>query len=118
MNSMLDILKENTQDIKDNLKSVKSVQRGFIKSGTTPTGEFKGDDWVSTNGNTCNYIDLNISYVDINKSIILIDNLPYYYSSDYKVAGYFTSNTKIRLVENVSASAIQNNIVWQVIEFY
>ena len=103
MNSMLDILKENTQDIKDNLKSVKSVQRGVIsKNGST---------------NIPQTIEIELSPIVPEKSFVILTSS----GTNYEVYCFFVveSLTENRLtISHGSINDYTQKVGWQVVEFY
>lgn len=83
------------------VRIVKSVQRGIN----------------TTVGNSAKSVDITISAVDVNKSIVIVDFNSDANSNKQRPIGYFTSSTVLHLeaYEPIDFGVVTS---WQVIEFY
>lgn len=101
------------------ISAVKSVQKGIIQRVSTYSKE-------DSSFENAHYIDINISDVDIDKSIILVNTASASSGSGTNIINYFPcarfiSGNVIRVYEtfeyNDGGSYIEK-FIWKVIEFY
>ena len=85
------------------VKIVKSVQRGIN----------------TTVGDSAKSVDITISAVDVNKSIVIIEARISTTDDRFKPIGYLTSSTILHL-ESMEIDSYRDTVTtsWQVIEFY
>lgn len=112
---------ETSQEIKSiasNIRGVKSIQQGFISQPATNNSAYTSG--VDTDASNLAYYDLTVNPVDMNNTIVLLNQSIFYNGTTYRQASSrWISNTTLRLYGsyNNHPNAVFYNLHYQIIEF-